>query len=182
MEKYFLCTYHQMMLIFTYWALGTGLGGQWPHLNPKSSLNTCLTLNLSVNLSVALIHRGGNGSIQRLLTARFTVTTQEKCLAFICSFTAPTFILFIEECCYEHFLEMWLAFYSPYSLQKSSFTFSVFSPCFLSFLNHFTQPGVIVFFFFFYYLFIWLCRILAVACTIFIASWGIFHWSAQTLQ
>ena len=36
-------------------------------------------------------------------------------------------------------------------------------------------------FFFFYYLFILLCRILAVACRIFIASWGIFHWSAQTL-
>ena len=31
------------------------------------------------------------------LTARFTVMTQEKCLAFICSFTAPTFTLLIEE-------------------------------------------------------------------------------------
>lgn len=33
----------------------------------------------------------------------------EKCLAFICSFTAPTFTLLIEECCYGHFLEVWLA-------------------------------------------------------------------------
>ena len=110
---------------------------------------TCLTLNLSMNLSVALIHRGGNGSIQRLLTARFTVTTQEKCLAFICSFTAPTFTLFIEKCCYEHFLEMWLAFlFSIQFIEKLRHIFS-FSPCFLSFLNHLTQPGVIVFCFLF---------------------------------
>lgn len=54
-----------------------------------------------MNLSVALILV--EMAIQRLLTARFAMETPEKCLAFICSFTAPTFTLLIEECIVDPF-------------------------------------------------------------------------------
>lgn len=149
MERYFLCTYHQMMLIFTYWALGTGLGGQWLHLNPQSSLH-----HLSDLEPTSEPHRGENGSIQRL-TARFTVMTQEKCLAIICSITAPAFTLLIEE------MLLWTlpggAAGILFSIQFTEKLLHIFSsfPCFLSFLNHPTQPGII-FVVVVYHLFIWL--------------------------
>ena len=115
------------------------------------------------------------------LTARFIVMTQEKCLAFICSFTAPTFTLLIEE------MLLWTLpggaagiLFSIQFTEKLLHIFSFFT-CFLSFLNHPTQPSII-FFFFFFTIYLFDCWILVVACKIFIASWGIFRCGAQILQ
>lgn len=146
MEKH--CTYHQMMLIFTYWALGTGLGGHGL-TNPKSSLYYLSDLERLMNSSVALIHCGGNGNPEVADCQVYSNDPREVPglhLFLYCSNLYPVnwrMLLWTLS-------EVWLAGIL-FSIQFTEKLLHIFSfSWFLPFVNHLTQPGCNRFLVFFY--------------------------------